>query len=135
MVVVRIDKRIVRVIFILTYSLLLFSVATKLFCIPYISQKFHILGISEYCRIFGSIELLAVITFMYPRTIGIGLMMLCSYFGGAIATDIHSPAYLYQPLIVLTFVFATALLKKPSLFADNIRIERDNQVSLIIKRL
>ena len=116
------NKRIVRVIFILTYSLLLLSVVTKLFCIPYISEKFHILGISEYCRIFGMIELIAVIAFIYPRTIGIGLMMLCSYFGGAIATDIQSPNYLYQPLIVLSFVFATAILRKPSLFHERLCI-------------
>jgi hypothetical protein len=123
MVIVNLDKRIVRVVFILTYSLLLFSVLTKLFCIPYISEKFHTLGISEYCRIFGSIELLAIIAFIYPRTIGIGLMMLCIYFGGAIATDIHSPSYLYQPLVVLAFIFATAIIRKPSLFHENIIIQ------------
>lgn len=121
--VVNLDKRIVRVTIILTYSLLFFSVVTKLFCIPYISEKFHILGISEYCRIFGAIELAAVIAFIHPRTIGIGLMMLCSYFGGAIATDIQSPNYLYQPLMVLVFVIATAILRKPSLFHDSIRVQ------------
>jgi hypothetical protein len=122
MFIINLDKRIVRVIFILTYSLLLFSVVTKLFCIPYISEKFHALGISGYCRVFGVVELLAVCAFIYPRTIGIGLMMLCSYFGGAIATDIHSPHYLYQPIVVLLFVLTTALLKKPSLFHESIKI-------------
>jgi len=116
------DRRIVRIIFILTYSLLLLSVVTKLFCIPCISEKFQILGISEYCRIFGMVELIAVIAFIYPRTIGIGLMMLRSYFGGAIATDIHTPNYLYQPLVVLGLVFATAILRKPSLFHERLTI-------------
>jgi hypothetical protein len=120
---VNLDKRIVRVIFILTYSLLLFSVATKLFCIPYISEKFHILGISAYCRVFGAIELVAVVAFMYKRTIGIGLMMLCSYFGGAIATDIQSPNYLYQPIVILTLVFIAAALRKPSLFYDSVKMK------------
>jgi hypothetical protein len=123
MVIVNLDKRIVRVVFILTYSLLLVSVLTKLLCIPYISEKFHTLGISEYCTIFGSIELLAIIAFVYPRTIGIGLMMLCSYFGGAIATDIHSPEYLYQPLVLLAFVIATAVIRKPTLFYEKIKIQ------------
>jgi hypothetical protein len=49
MVIVKLDKRIVGMDFILTYSLLLISVLTKLFCVPYISEKFHPLGISEYC--------------------------------------------------------------------------------------
>lgn len=123
MIVVNVDKRIVGMIFILTYSLLIFSVITKLFCIPYISDKFHILGISAYCRVFGSIELLATAAFIYRKTIGVGLMMLCCYFGGAIATDIQSPNYLYQPLIVLAFVIATAILRKPSLFYENISIQ------------
>jgi len=99
----------VRAIFVLTYFVLFFSVITKLLCIPYISTKFHSLGIGEYCQIFGLIELVGIAAFMYQRTIGIGLILLCSYFGGAIATDIHSIYYLYQPVIVLSLVLLTAL--------------------------
>lgn len=106
-------------VIILTYFLILFSVLTKLFCIPYISYKFHSLGISDFCRVFGSIELLAIAAFIYPRTIGIGLMMLCSYLGGAIATDIHSPDYLYQTIVMLTCILITALIRRPSLFHDS----------------
>jgi hypothetical protein len=122
MLIVNLDKRIVSAVIIVTYFLLLFSVLTKLFCIPYISHKFNTLRISDYCRVFGSIELLAIVAFIYPRTIGIGLMMLCSYFGGAIASDIHSPDYLYQPIVVLTFTLITALIRRPSLFHDRISI-------------
>ncbi len=122
MPIVHVDKKVVRVISILTYSVLLFSVATKLFCIPYISEKFHILGISEYCRVLGIVELIAISIFIYRRTIGFGLMLLCGYFGGAIAMDIQSPNYLYQPLVVMTFVLITAAIRKPSLFHEDLTI-------------
>jgi hypothetical protein len=135
MIILNLNKRIVRVVYILTYSLLLLSVATKLFCIPYISDKFHVLGISEYCHVFGTIELVAVVAFIYPRTIGIGLMMLCSYFGGAIATDMQAQNYLYQPIVVLVFVFVTAVFRKPSLFNDNIKIKWDAQVSQSVEKI
>lgn len=54
---------------------------------------------------------------------GLGLIMLSAYFGGAIATDLHSPEYLYQPIVVLTFVIATSAMRNPLLWSDIIRIE------------
>lgn len=124
MVLLTIDKRIVRTLYVLTYFLLFFSICTKLFCIPYISTKFHSLGIAEYCRLFGIIEMIAVTAFLFCKTIGLGLVMLSAYFGGAIATDLHSPEYLYQPVIVFSLVIATSVIRKPSLLSDIVQIEQ-----------
>ena len=111
-----IKKVIVRVIKTLTYSLLVGSVLTKSFCIPYISHKFHLLGIGDFCHFFGIIEFIAIVLFFYEKTLGLGVAFLCCYFGGAIATDFHSPEYLYQPLLVLSMVFITTTLRRPGLF-------------------
>ncbi|PRY14898.1 hypothetical protein CLV24_103135 [Pontibacter ummariensis] len=103
-----------------TYFLLAFSSLTKIFFIPYIAAKFEVLGIAEFGRLFGYMELIAFMLYIYPRTMGFGFVLLCSYLGGAIATDIHAPEYLYQPIVVLTFVFLTTYLRNPALFSDRL---------------
>jgi hypothetical protein len=62
-------------------------------------------------------------------------MMLCVYFGGAIATDIHSPKYLYQPLVVLSLVLMTALFKKPKIFHESFKIEWSDRVRLTLDKI
>jgi hypothetical protein len=126
MIIVKINKRMVWVICALTYFVLIFSVIIKLLCVPYISAKFQTLGIAEYFHVFGLIELLGIVVFINQRTIGIGLILLCSYFGGAIATDIHFINYLYQPVIVLALVLITALIRKPSIFFDGLKVLIEN---------
>ena len=103
-----------------TYFLLAFSSLTKILFIPYIATKFEVLGIAEFGRLFGCLELVAFILYLHPRTMGLGFVLLCSYLGGAIATDIHAPQYLYQPMVVLTFVFAATYLRNPALFSDRL---------------
>jgi hypothetical protein len=133
MVILDVHKHVVRLVSSLTYTLLFFSVITKLFCIPYISEKFHILGIADYCQLFGVIELISIVLFAYARTMGIGIIMLCSYFGGAIATDVQSPNYLYQPFVVLGLVLISTFLKKPSFFHDGFRIEKGERVRIFLE--
>lgn len=116
----QIHKNWVKAIIAVTYFLLAFSTLTKLLFIPYIADKFEILGIQEYGRLFGVVELVAFALYLHPRTIGLGFVLLCSYFGGAIATDLHAPQYLYQPVTVLTLVFVTTYLRRPSLYSDKL---------------
>lgn len=116
----QIPKNWVKAIVAITYFLLAFSTLTKLLYIPYIAAKFEILGIQEYGRLFGVVELVAFGLYLHPRTIGLGFVLLCSYFGGAIATDLHAPQYLYQPVVVLTLVFITTYLRRPSLYSDKL---------------
>jgi len=132
MIVFRVNNKVVRTVKILTYFLLLFSVMTKLFCIPYISHKFGILGIAEFCQLFGLIELTAICFFVYDKTLGFGLVLLCSYFGGAIATDLHSPEYLYQPLVVITFVLITSFIRNPAIFHHSLEIREESRSKTII---
>lgn len=115
-----VKKPLVTTVLAVTYFLLAFSSLTKILFIPYIAAKFEVLGIADFGRLFGYMELTAFILYLYPRTMGLGFVLLCSYLGGAIATDIHAPQYLYQPVVVLTFVFLTTYLRNPSLFSDRL---------------
>ncbi|GAB3200008.1 hypothetical protein ABID22_003039 [Pontibacter aydingkolensis] len=103
-----------------TYLLLALSTITKLLFIPYIEAKFEVLEIAGYGRLFGLVELVAFVLYLHPRTIGLGFVLLCSYFGGAIATDLHAPQYLYQPVTVLTLVFISTYLRRPSIYSDKL---------------
>lgn len=132
MIVFRMNNKVVRTVKILTYFLLLFSVVTKLFCIPYISHKFGILGIANLCELFGLIELIAICFFLYDKTLGFGLVLLCSYFGGAIATDLHSPEYLYQPMVIITLVIITSFIRNPAIFHHSLEIREENSTKTVI---
>ena len=105
-----------------TYFLLAFSTLTKILFIPYIAVKFEVLGIADYGRLFGLVELVAFLLYLHPRTLGLGFVLLCSYFGGAIATDLHAPEYLYQPVVVLALLFLTTYLRRPAIFSDKLAI-------------
>lgn len=116
----KINRTWVTTITAVTYLLLALSTLTKLLFIPYIAIKFEVLGIAGYGRLFGLVELVAFVLYLHPRTVGLGLVLLCSYFGGAIATDLHAPQYLYQPVTVLSLVFITTYLRKPSIYSDKL---------------
>ena len=114
-----------------TYFLLAFSSLTKILFIPYIAAKFEVLGIAEFGRLFGYMELVAFMLYLYPRTMGLGFVLLCSYLGGAIATDLHAPEYLYQPIIVLAFVFLATCLRNPALFSDRLTALKKSCCTLV----
>lgn len=108
----------------LTYTLLFFSILTKLIYIKYIETKFLLLGISEFSNLFGLIELTATLIYIYSRTHGLGFSLLCAYFGGAIAIDLQCLKYLYQPFLMLSLIFINTFIKRPSFFCNHFSIDR-----------
>jgi hypothetical protein len=130
-VVLKMNTALVMILKYTTYFLLIFSVVTKLLCVPYIHQKFEILKIVEYCQVFGSIEFFAICFFLYSKTMGFGLALLCSYFGGAIAIDFRSPEYLYQPIVLIILIFITALFRKPSIFYEGLTLNDNGKMKVL----
>lgn len=128
----KIDKRVVTAIVAVTYFLLAFSSLTKILFVPYIAEKFELLGIAAYGRFFGVVELVAFLLYLHPRTIGLGFVLLCAYLGGAIATDLHAPQYLYQPLVVLSLVFVTTYLRRPDIFADRLTAVKKTCCTIVV---
>lgn len=45
-------------------------------------------GFGPYITVFGVIEVISLFLFFYPKTNKIGFYLLCSYLGGAFATDL-----------------------------------------------
>ncbi|MCB2410818.1 DoxX family protein [Hymenobacter lucidus] len=74
------------------------------------------MGVADYRVGLGLMELLFTALFVYPKTMKLGLLLLTSYFAGAIATDIshgHSPA---AAAMILTLVWIAAFVRDRSAF-------------------
>lgn len=62
-------------------------------------------------RILGIIELSSVILFTVPRTGILGLLLLSSYLGGAIATHLQHEQSIWFPAGIATLVWIVAVIR------------------------
>lgn len=65
--------------------------------------------------ILGTIEILSVLLFLYPRTGILGLLLVSSYFGGAIATHLQHQQNIVFPIAIEAFVWIAAIIRFPEL--------------------
>lgn len=68
-------------------------------------------------RYLGVIELGSAALFLVPRTSIIGLLLLTSYMGGAIATHLQHGQSVLFPAAIEAWIWATAFVRLPDLFA------------------
>ena len=47
-------------------------------------------GLGSYIKLFGVLEILSLVLFIYPKTYKIGFLLLCSYLGGAMSIELAS---------------------------------------------
>jgi hypothetical protein len=66
-------------------------------------------------RLLGMIELGSVILFTIPRTGILGLLLLSSYMGGAIATHLQHGQSILFPAGIAALVWGTAVIRFPEL--------------------
>ena len=66
-------------------------------------------------RVLGVIELISALLFLYPRTGVLGLVLLSSYFGGAIATHLQHNLDISFPMAIEAAVWIAAALRFPEL--------------------
>jgi hypothetical protein len=67
-------------------------------------------------RLLGIVELTSVILFMFPRTGVLGLLLLSSYLGGAIATHLQHGQNIIFPAAIEAFIWIAALFRFPQLW-------------------
>jgi hypothetical protein len=76
----------------------------------------HSFGITPAVyRVLGIIELTSVILFIIPRTGVLGLLLLSSYLGGAIATHLQHGQSVIFPAAIEALIWITALIRYPQL--------------------
>lgn len=64
-------------------------------------------------RTLGIIELTSAVLFVIPRTATIGLLLLASYMGGAIATHLQHHEPIGFPVGIEVFIWIIAVLRLP----------------------
>ncbi|MFA6083829.1 DoxX family protein [Mucilaginibacter sp.] len=67
-------------------------------------------------RTLGMIELTSVILFIFPRTGVLGLLLLSSYIGGAIATHLQHGQSIVFPSAIEALIWVAALIRYPFLW-------------------
>jgi hypothetical protein len=77
-------------------------------------------GLGSHIKLIGAMELILGVIFLIPRTFSIGVLLLASYFGGAIATHIeHGEAQnLMVPTIILLLIWVVSYLRNPDMFSS-----------------
>lgn len=81
-----------------------------------ITDDFAKLGVSAYTQVFGVLEIIFLILLFYPKTMRIGFILLCSYFGGAIATQLSHNGMFLLPVIPLFFIWLNVFLRDKYFF-------------------
>jgi DoxX-like family len=96
-----------------------FLIATAL--LKFIGSKeilalFEKLGLANWRIIIGIGEFASAVLFTVPRTAVLGTLLLSSYLGGAIVTNMqHGESFVF-PAILLVVVWVAAGLRMPELF-------------------
>lgn len=80
----------------------------------------HSFGISpSYYRLLGIIELCSVMIFMIHGTGVLGLLLLSSYLGGAIATHLQHGQSVLFPAAIEALIWVAAVIRYPLLWQCN----------------
>lgn len=97
--------------------MLIMSAIMKLSHAPAIVEGFSKSALGNYLTLIGSIELLAVALFLYPKTSKIGFLLLCSYLGGAIAIEL-SAGKPPMAAVFLTLFWVAVYLRNKWMFVE-----------------
>jgi hypothetical protein len=74
-------------------------------------------GAGEYIPLLGIAEIVFAALFIIPKTRRLGFILLCCYFGGAIATVVsHNGNFLSPALLPLVLIWINMFLRDKSLF-------------------
>lgn len=65
--------------------------------------------------ILGIIEVISVLLFLYPKTAILGLLLLSSYLGGAIATHLQHGQNIIFPAMFEVIVWIAAVIRFPEI--------------------
>jgi len=83
---------------------------------PRIVQEMTPLGVGKYLQLLGVMELVFAAMFVIPATSKLGFILLSSYFGGAIATELSHGVPKINPYVPLVLLWVCAFIKDRSIF-------------------
>jgi len=110
-------KMIVSTIFIALVCLMIAIGATaKIIGVKQVVEGLTHLGVGDYVKSLGLMEILFVALFLHSTTSKVGFIFLCCYFGGAMATHLSHGESMLQPAILLSLVWVAAFVRDKSIF-------------------
>ena len=96
--------------------MLVASAATKFAHITPVVNQLAAIGFGgSRLMIIATLELCSAVLFLVPRTRSIGLLLISSYMGGAIAAHLGHGEPVYQPAFVLALLWIGAYLGHPEI--------------------
>jgi DoxX-like family len=96
-----------------------FSACMKLIALPPLVEIYSRIGLLEYMRTLGAIELVLFFVFLFRRTMKLGFLLLTGWFGGAMAVELsHGNVFIF-PAIILVLLWTAAFVRDPSIFKSS----------------
>jgi hypothetical protein len=93
--------------------LFIFSAVSKLAGAQTVVDVLQKWGLGDKMLLIGTGELVSALLFLIPRTNSLGLLLLSSYLGGAIVTNMqHGESYI-SPSVLLALVWIAGYLRHP----------------------
>jgi hypothetical protein len=74
------------------------------------------MGLASYIFLFGIMEIVFALLFLYPKTIKIGFILISCYFAGALATDLSHGGNIIPPFVILSLVWIASFLRNQNIF-------------------
>jgi hypothetical protein len=90
----------------------------KLIGLPQLVEIYSKIGLLQYLKILGIVELVFVALFLWRPTMKIGFLLLTGYFGGAMAVELSHGTFFIAPGTILSLVWMAAYLRDVSLFSS-----------------
>jgi hypothetical protein len=109
--------------------MIVISASMKLTGAQQLHEHYAQLGLVRYMSWLGSMELLFIALFLYPRTMKIGFLFLTAYFGGAMAAEMSHGNVVIFPMMILVIVWIAAYLRNPSIFRERQKQDETFQLS------
>ena len=110
-------KRIIWIILGILPSLLLaMSAIMKFMRGEEVVKGFTAMGMAQYLPVFATIEVICLITFWYPKTHKLGLLLVTAYLGGAMATELAHGKAPFMPALMIALFWISAFIKDSKTF-------------------
>ena len=83
---------------------------------PKIIEAMAALGVAQYVRLLGVMELVFAALFVFPPTMKLGFVLASCYFAGAIATELSHDALKINPFLPIVLLWIGAFIRDRSIF-------------------
>lgn len=96
--------------------MLIASAAAKFAHVPRVVEQLAAMGFDGTRLTFiAALEVVSAVLFLIPFTRSLGLLLVSSFLGGAIATHLQHGQPIYQPAFVLFLIWLGAWLRHPQI--------------------